>query len=324
MDFRLLDSFAYALSAVAKATTIQVSQLLDKIAEAKYSVANSGYRLTPEVYAAHWTLIQQLRRKLLQDPDQFLSDAMAMTWSLASLLITEFPLANAGLGMQRRMHELLIEEHEDTYGLEIAIWGPDAEKITYSRSVLAQVMENLRTIDPSSLGETNALVSEIAFIDSDKLNAGSSFPIYGCIYLNVLRSGEPWTAYLEHIIHETAHHHLFSLWTTDPVVLNDKEALFDSPLRTEPRPLSAIFHQMFVLARVIRTWSLFQSSGRYGDEIYTAYTNYQNDKVGSTFVDKFWISAKTVEKHASLTQLGSALLAGCCSTVERFPVAFNG
>jgi len=323
MDLQLLDSWSYLLSVIEAPTQLDLRHLRSRLDESRAMLLRGGARLAPEAYSGHWTLRQQIKRHVLEDPKDFIADAEAMKWCLSSLEIDLFPVEQTAAGIAKTLCALLQTEHKETYGLDLVLRMPLPSAVEYSKCVLSKVFSSLREIDPLSIEETDALVSRIAFIDSEKLNAGSSFPLFGCIYLNVLRDGEPWTAYLEHIVHETAHQLLFSFWTSDPILLNDKGAVFDSPLRKEPRPLSAIFHQMFVLSRVIRTWSLFQQSGRFGAEIFKAYSNYQNDEVGDDFVEKFWMAEETVRKHANLTTTGAAIAESCRITVTNFPVRFD-
>src|SRR5204862_5128643 len=61
---------------------------------------------------------------------------------------------------------------------------------------------------------------------------------YGNIYIRIPQiKNDPVPYYLEHIVHECAHQHLFALQLIDPVVLNDKSQLFDAPIRLQKRPM---------------------------------------------------------------------------------------
>ncbi len=52
------------------------------------------------------------------------------------------------------------------------------------------------------------------------------------------------------LLHETAHQLLFGLSLDQPVVENDVEERYASPLRPDPRPMDGIFHATFVCARM--------------------------------------------------------------------------
>src|SRR5206468_121331 len=84
----------------------------------------------------------------------------------------------------------------------------------------------------------------------------------------------PVPYYLEHIVHECAHQHLFALQLIDPVVLNDKNELFDAPIRLQKRPMDGIFHACFVLARMVRC---FNKTNQYFDgKVHQEFTTRIN------------------------------------------------
>lgn len=77
----------------------------------------------------------------------------------------------------------------------------------------------------------------------------SSFMLWGSVLLNT----EYYDAKLDMmaaLLHETAHQLLFGLSLDQPVVENDVEERYASPLRPDPRPMDGIFHATFVCARM--------------------------------------------------------------------------
>lgn len=323
MDSRLLDSLEYVLSRAGEALGLQISSVIARLESALEAVQSRGQRVRPQIYGIHSRLIREIRQRELTSFDEVLEELCQTSWTAPALATGTFPTHSSVDLLQRNMYELLVAEHQNAYDYCVRLLDPKDDDILQSREVLDAVFDRIKEVDPKSLEECNAVIAEVLFIDSNNLNAGSSFPIFGCIYLNVLRERDTWTAYLEHIIHETAHHYLFGLWTTDPILKNAGEQKFKSPLRNEPRPLSAIFHQMFVLSRVIRVWSLFQTKYPGCHELFVPYTNYQNDRDGRTFVDKFWFSVEVIEKNANLTILGQQILNQCRACVKEHPLRFN-
>lgn len=324
MDQRLLRSFEHVLRVIQRATDLETDGALAKVQEARRALLMAGNaRLAATVYARHWQLLTAVRQRNFDILPALTSEANAPLALVSAVTLGVFPTRACADTDLRRLHDLLVTEHRETYLMDVNIQEPSHEAVRHSSSVCRHVFKEIARHDPDSASEFDALISEVRFLNARHLNAGSSFPIYGCIYMHTLRDDEPWTAYLEHIIHECAHHYLFALWTFDPIVLNAPTERFDSPLRIEPRPLSAIYHQMFVLSRVIRIWSIFQQSGDYGKEIYRAYTNYQNDRDGADFVEKFVQASGIIAKHARLTPFGRELFDSCGAEVACRPVSFH-
>lgn len=120
---------------------------------------------------------------------------------------------------------------------------------------------------------------------------------YGNIYIKIPKNNEnPVAYYLEHIVHEAAHQHLFALQLLDPVVLNDKSELYDAPIRIQKRPMDGIFHACFVLSRMLRcfrnTTSIFDD---VGGEFLTRIDGWFNK------------SYNTISEHAKLSDVGKSL-----------------
>jgi hypothetical protein len=323
LDSRMLKSLRNLLGSLQHSTNLEVTSSLDSADVAQKAVEAHGARLPATVYAMHWNLLSAIKRKEW-DALPELIESLAQPFDLISeTRFDRFPTKACEARPLNYLHDLLIRNHQEEYGIEIALGEVPESEFSLSADVYASVLKKIAAEDPDTVGEFSSLISEVRLIKAPNLNAGSSFPMYGCIYLHALQETDPWTIYLEHLVHECAHHFLFAVWTFDPIILDSSEKRFNSPLRKEPRPLSAIYHQMFVLARVIRMWSIFQASGKYGDDLYRPYTNYQNDKDGANFVEKFWISADTLAEHAEFSDLGRQIFESCCSEVRRRPVVFH-
>lgn len=174
-----------------------------------------------------------------------------------------------------------------------------------------EVLQKLSVVDPETFKEFRALISDVGIMNSELVNAGTCLPAFGMISLRTLRAEQNWTAYLEHLVHESAHHYLYAVWTTEDLILNEDTARYKSPLRTEPRPLSGIYHAMFVLARTIRAIRLFQRCGEYGPEIRHVATQYNNAKNPASFEDKFCEAAEVIEQNAALSSLGGSIYGSC-------------
>ncbi|MEI7466453.1 MAG: HEXXH motif-containing putative peptide modification protein, partial [Burkholderiales bacterium] len=65
----------------------------------------------------------------------------------------------------------------------------------------------------------------------------------------------------EVLAHEAGHGLLFGLTIDEPLVLNDDDELFVSPLRPDPRPMDGIYHATFVSARMAWAMEALADSG---------------------------------------------------------------
>ena len=321
MDLRLLRSLSYLISVCEKGLgkKFRKCQLRVKTLLSKHNKHPNTPNLSPTVYAAHWQLYQSLKSnnaRSAHDIIQTLGEGIPS----AKRSVLPFPSRHSVNAYDAYLYRTLQTETETEYHENFDWKPPSRHSFCFSLFVLNIVLQRFRIVDPDGAAEFDALIAEVRLLQSSNTNAGSSFPAYGCIYLRALSQSQNWTAYLEHIVHECAHHYLFAVIPQKPILKRDTGSLLPSPLRVEPRPLSAIYHQMFVLARVIRAIALFQRAYREKSELRDMSTNYQNDTTGKTFVEKFWLAAATIRENASLTAVGAELLDGCCEMVETFSI----
>lgn len=120
---------------------------------------------------------------------------------------------------------------------------------------LKQAIEAIEVLLPDFMGEMSAITSEIIFAKpsgEQKLTFGgaSSFSLWGAIALNPAVH-EHWWQYIPRLVHEYSHNLLFGIARNEPLLLNDPQERYMSPLRQEHRPLDGIFHAMFVTAREV-------------------------------------------------------------------------
>ena len=76
----------------------------------------------------------------------------------------------------------------------------------------------------------------------------SSFSLWGALALNS-EAHPDWWQYIPRLIHEYSHNLLFGIARNEPLVFNDPEERYESPLRQDLRPMDGIYHALFVSAR---------------------------------------------------------------------------
>ena len=109
---------------------------------------------------------------------------------------------------------------------------------------------------PEISGEAQALVREIVMVDKagDWPFGASSFQLWGALFLK-LRPEANRVDIAESIAHECAHALLFGFGMGAPLVENEPEELYPSPLRSDPRPMDGVVHATYVIARMYYTVS---------------------------------------------------------------------
>lgn len=123
----------------------------------------------------------------------------------------------------------------------------------------------LQAAAPELHGEITALLSEMLFAQAPpgaamEFDGASHYQLWGLLLLNPSHHHTP-LGIAEVLAHEAGHSLLFGLTIDEPLVLNDDEELFVSPLRPDPRPMDGIYHATFVSARMAWAMEALADSG---------------------------------------------------------------
>jgi HEXXH motif-containing protein len=306
MDLRLLTSLLYLIDVASRGLKRSFPSARDAL-ERLHQALFKGARLSFSAYVLHTQLHRTMKRGEAANTERLISHLSKAHLVLERFNVRSFPSETSRRHVDQYLRRTLNEEHLETYLFPFDGSSPPRPAKLFSARSVHSTLRLLKEVDPLSCDELLVLVGDIFIMCSSKLNAGTSFPAFGCVYLTALRSDQNWTAYLEHLVHEAAHHYLFALWSQAPILAFEPSDTYLSPLRTEPRPVSAIFHQMFVLARVIRTKRLFEATGRFDSDLASMRTQYQNDRSPGSFEEKFQMAAEVIEAHAKLTALGESV-----------------
>ena len=116
----------------------------------------------------------------------------------------------------------------------------------------------LQAATPELHGEITELLSEMLFAQASagatmEFDGASHYQFWGLLLLNPSHHHTP-LAIAEVLAQEAGHSLLFGLTIDEPLVHNDDNELFVSPLRPDPRPMDGIHHATFVSARM--TWAM--------------------------------------------------------------------
>jgi hypothetical protein len=181
---------------------------------------------------------------------------------------------------------------------------------------LRAAQEALRMLEPALYAELVTYVTDFMVLASSHMHAASSYRAFGLISLRQQQPIDYWTVYLEHIIHEAAHLHLFAVWKHETLVLNSPTERFESPLRPDPRPMSGIFHAMFVLARISYIYNRFSRDQRFIKHAERWATAHNSAKNKRTPAEKFRDAFDTVMTHGRLSPVGRRIAESCRELVS--------
>ena len=192
---------------------------------------------------------------------------------------------------------------------DIVVKAPSTAIATEFIERFERGMDLMHRVAPELAGEVDAIVHDVIPIVGDpsksvQIDGGSHYQLWGALFLNA--DFHPTDeAMLEVIAHESAHSLLFGLCTDEPLVLNDDDERYASPLRTDLRPMDGIFHATFVSARMHWAMTQLLRSNELSDERKLGVNKARDDDKRN-----FESGLAVVREHGRLTGLGSQIMAG--------------
>ena len=214
-----------------------------------------------------------------------------------------------------RRHERLFNTDPEQ---PFAICPPTPEIAQACRLRIDAALDLVASADPQAHEELGVLVNEIILAVSDEKPGGltfdgaSTFMLFGAILLNAQGHATVLET-VEALVHESSHNLLFGLCADGALIDNDDEERFDSPLRTDQRPMDGIVHATFVLARMDQAIQRLLASGHLTPEqcqeaailLASSARNYR----------KGW---GVIQRHARLTPLGKDVMAGAQAHMSQY------
>jgi len=171
------------------------------------------------------------------------------------------------------------------------------EAVQKSFSVLSE-------IDTILYDETISVVTDLVYFQSDQTTSGSSFNCLGLIGMNSITDEQNWTTALEMIVHEAAHQIVYNIMADELLILNEDVGKFKSSLRSDPRPLSGIFHAMVVLSRMIYVMSKLTHSEQFREEGIQIIPARNNARNIDSYHNKYFAVLEVIERNANLSKTG--------------------
>lgn len=268
-------------------------------------------RVCPELFLWQQALLQAIREPNVASAKtclEALRDVAAP--SQADDAAISLRSITRGTAMTRALEEISLQElFTDGVltkpGLTVAeIRFEEAEEDRF-RKWVDEAFELAALASPEISAEVRTLISEVQYYDGPGPSL-SSTRTFGTVFMALPPEDYTPVHYvLEHLTHEASHHMLFAMMAVDPLIAEDSdEARFMSPVRPDPRPLYGIFHQAFVVARLVALWRALLEEGE----------GWALDKLRFD-TGRFDGTIPVLDQHATLTEAGQALLDSCRSTV---------
>lgn len=310
-DKRLLDSLKY----LNERATATMGRSFPGAGDCIENARARNLPLGAGAYAIHSRLLRVMRRGDASEAVRVLEQLRTGHLDMGMLRIWPYGSGARPAFVEDSLQKVMEEEHVREYGVAYDAGPPHVDDVTGLIAKVHMVLDELAELDRETYREIEEYVSDVVVIRSREINAGTSFCAHGLILLRELGPDRAWTTYLENLVHEAAHLHLFLVWTVDPILECGANDRYKSPLRPGERPLSAIFHAMFVLARTIRAMRIFKDIDRHRRDIEAMSTSYNYLQNPSSFEEKFRETYTTIRKHAKLTVVGNTLLESCRAMV---------
>jgi HEXXH motif-containing protein len=214
--------------------------------------------LKPRIFGAYVDLVTALfddrtgeAQALL---DELLSEDAA---AAASLRIVTMDDRELGRGQTERYRRLVNDD------VQFVLDPVSAAERAAAAAVLQAALDLLADGAPTVGGEIRGFFREVVLVTNTEgrgIGGASSFALWGAVLLNTDCLGDRLTAAVA-LAHEAAHAHLFGLALGGRLVENSDDDRYNSPLRSDPRPMEGIAHAVYVLGRMIFTLRALIDSG---------------------------------------------------------------
>ena len=271
--------------------------------------------LHPEIFLWYFELERRVR-KMISEPTRLEQHIATMTDTVSrveeSMTRARRPNSDIAIdlwsrvgsmeGILRAAERHVTEAYRPTTAERIDIVTPSDSLVGH----FFAGMEYLRATWPAVYDEINRFVRCAFFFEAQTTVAFTDFKVHGAIFINhgVATGAIAAHEIAEEILHEASHSRLNAELAVSPMFTNDPEQGFATPLRPDPRPMFGAFHQMFVLARLAKFYTLVDRKTGVMARQRTAFGQLER-------------AFDLVDKHAELTPLGK-------SVVESIRVALPG
>lgn len=294
MQSELASSLAH-LAGACTSVALDITRQLTR----RRALLAAGQALPPRAFGLYFQLASSL----------FEADEVAARWAAAQL----DAIGQRARGL--RMQGSGSAESADVESVLALRMGDDVQQFAPIAEATAQRfaalvtkgLALLQTAAPELHGEITGLLSEMLFAQAPagatmEFDGASHYQFWGLLLLNPSHHHTP-LGIAEVLAHEAGHSLLFGLTIDKPLVRNDDDELFISPLRPDPRPMDGIYHATFVSARMAWAMEALADSGLLTPaERQHALDESAKDR------ENFSIGWQTVMQHGRLSATGTKII----------------
>lgn len=280
----------------------KVCQHTDKL-QSVISLLQSGQRVSPAVFASYYQLVLSILSG--EDFTEKVYDLIDTVESREILVFKDF--STAGLGSEK-MISLYTASLDTDDKLSFGFFPPKPEESNRTKVSVMRAITLMRQLVPDLAAEFEAIVIEVLLAaaanepDAARFDGASSYMLWGALALSV-DDEKSDLEMLETLAHEAGHSLLFGLTIEEPLVKNDDDDLFESPLRPDPRPMDGIYHATFVSARMHHAMQECKQSGQLKKEQLTECETYLKASK-QAFIDGYSVVADS----GDLTATGKTIM----------------
>ena len=255
---RVREGLAASLEAVLRSVGEQSSAATDLIGQVRAGP------IAPKVFGAYTELVEAIFSDDVDASLAITNEICAPHFGrVDALRVVTLHDSHLGKGQTARYRRLVDDDQElgkELRTLDEAQFADAAKRVHDALAVLdvgvPELAEELRT-----------LVHEIVVVGKpgDWPFGASSFQLWGALFLK-LKPDASRVEIAEALAHESAHALLFGFSMGRPLVENEPDELYPSPLRSDPRPMDGVVHATYVTARMHYTATRLLGSGLLSDE----------------------------------------------------------
>ncbi len=293
------DSLEYLFSVCEPAIafdTERAAMLLSRI--------RSGSRESPLMYSLHFKLIEALQAEDTASVEALINDMLVEAPAEDGIAVVR--LGSPSCDWDTGLVTSYFCEADSLFRYV----DPDPAKAAQTEANLYGAMDDLRGFAPALAAEMEALVSTVILAtgvqvvgdEPREFESVTALRAFGAVLFNADSVASRLQCVVS-LIHEHAHMVLFAHSPNEGVVTNSPDERYVSPLRSDARPVEGIFHQSFVLARMIYGMNLLR-------KLDTASQHQHDfaDEFIAQNVPRFMDAFETLHQHARFTSQGLDVL----------------
>ena len=268
----------------------------------------------PGVFARYYDLISALTSNQMADANSLLGEIIERTAG-PEVSFAIAPYARQHLGADyERFPRLIFAEYSQTNPMA----SPSDSQSAASTRMLEEALEIVSQVDPGIHNEIRALLVRIHLAAASKDRSAkrfggvTSFLVWGASFINIEFYKTRWDA-VQFLVHEITHGLLFGLSLDDPLVQNPPEESYQSPLRTDPRPMDGVFHATLVCGRLAEFNQAWLDSG-----LAKGTDRESSRKAVADNLRFFRDGVPVINKHAKLSEQARQLIERSCIGLSAF------